>query len=525
MLSDTPTKLIAQDAAVFDAVSEQLERSREASELFVRHVPIAYARRHLMMLREGNDDTRSLVSASILPDGVVDAVARLLPIPFEIECIEPGDGSDEYMLTLINSAYRQWGGNEAASLIQPRERERLSQSESLEDLLDDVGRAPVVQIVNALLLEAARLNASDIHIDPTAQHVLVRMRIDGVLEDRHHLPLAIRDETISRVKVMARMNVAEKRLPQDGRISVEIGAKTVDLRIASLPNVHGERLVIRLLDASEMVHSLGELQMNAETLARYQGLVSRPNGILLVTGPTGSGKTTTLYATLQLLNKPGRNIITIEDPVEYKVHGVSQTQINERAGLTFSQGLRSVLRQDPDIIMLGEIRDHDTAVMAMQASLTGHLVLSTLHTNNAASSVTRLLDLGVEPYLVASSLIGVMAQRLLRQLCPRCKELHAPTESENQWLGEPQDSALVARSIGCQHCRHTGYEGRRGIFELLEINTSIREAIGQSEGAETLSALGIANGMKSLRSEAVQAVLGHSTSITEAERVTLGIGV
>ncbi|MCA9303179.1 MAG: Flp pilus assembly complex ATPase component TadA [Phycisphaerales bacterium] len=498
----------------------------EPAEIYVRTIPIAFARRYTMLLRQRPDGRHSLVFTRPLPDGVVESVARMLPVPFEVEQIRCDDTTEERILAKLNAAYRRWGGGVAAELVEPRVHTRHESTETIEDLLDDAGRAPVVRIVNALLLEATRLGASDIHLDPTEKDVAVRMRIDGVLEDRHRLPRSIRDEIISRVKVMARMNVAERRMPQDGRISVDIGSRALDLRIASLPNVHGERLVIRLLDTESVTHTLADLKMGDDTQHRYERLIKRPNGIVLVTGPTGSGKTTTLYATLQLLNQPGSNIITIEDPVEYKIHGVSQSQINEKAGLTFARSLRSVLRQDPDIIMLGEIRDPETAIMAMQASLTGHLVLSTLHTNNAASSVTRLLDLGAEPYLVASSLVGVMAQRLLRQLCPRCKAVATAGPLEQQWLGgEIVSTPLIARAVGCEYCRGSGYDGRRGIFELLEINQAVRDAIGRSATADEITSIAIQDGgMRTLQSCAVRAVHDQITSIAEAERVTLGIG-
>src|SRR5437762_3366916 len=325
-----------------------------------------------------------------------------------------------------------------------------------------------------MLFEAVKSNASDVHIQPYEERLVVRTRVDGVLYDAFTLPKNVQEEVVSRVKVMGRMNIAEKRLAQDGRATVQIGDRVVDLRIASLPTSFGERIVIRLLDKSARLYELPDLGMDPIALARFSKLISAEHGLILVTGPTGSGKSTTLYAALQQINSKECNVITLEDPIEYALDGVSQIQVSEKKGMTFASGLRSVLRQDPDVIMVGEIRDRETAAMAIQSALTGHLVFSTLHTNDAASAVTRLLDLGIEPYLLASSLRGVLAQRLVRRVCAQCAAPYEPSALELQWLGVSREQTAGMRlGPGCPACRQTGYRGRFGAFELLLIDDSV----------------------------------------------------
>ncbi|MFG0249221.1 MAG: GspE/PulE family protein, partial [Phycisphaeraceae bacterium JB051] len=367
--------------------------------------------------------------------------------------------------------------------------------------------------------------ASDVHLQPYETSFVARMRIDGVLHDCFHLPKNVQEAIISRVKVMGKMNIAEKRLPQDGRASVQVGDREIDLRIASLPSNHGERVVIRLLDKSAQLYTLGEIGMNEQTIDRFRNLVNIEHGIILVTGPTGSGKTTTLYGTLDEINDNRRNIITLEDPIEYQLPGVSQTQINEKKGLTFASGLRNVLRQDPDIIMVGEIRDHETAVMAIQSALTGHLVFSTLHTNDASSAVTRLLDLGIEPYLVGSSVAGVMAQRLVRKVCSKCVSKIAATPAQVQSLqltrGDVPEDIQLCQIAGCEHCRQTGYRGRVGLFELLQVNEAIRQDITQRATAARIKQTGIRHGMQTLRDDGVQKIINGITTLEEVDRVTV----
>ena len=356
------------------------------------------------------------------------------------------------------------------------------------DLLAAQDDAPVIKLINALIAEAVKLKASDIHIEPYENTLTVRVRVDGVLRDILTLPSRMTPVLTSRVKVMARLDIAEKRVPQDGRISLALGAKTVDVRVSTLPARFGERVVMRILDKEEAHLSLDSLGMPEETLERFRKLLQRPNGVILVTGPTGSGKTTTLYGALNLLNDPGRNILTVEDPVEYAVDGVGQTQINPKVGMTFATGLRAILRQDPDIVMVGEIRDVETAEIAIQAALTGHLVLSTVHTNSAASAITRLRDMGVEPFLLSSTVAGVLAQRLVRRLCPSCKKPEKATPAELHVMGLPEsEDVIIHHAVGCGRCGHTGYEGRIGVYELIVADEKLRTIIHDDLGEKALS--------------------------------------
>lgn len=392
-----------------------------------------------------------------------------------------------------------------------------------DDLLDSEDRAPVIQLVNSMLFESVRSKASDIHIQPRETEVAVRMRIDGILFDAHKLPKTIQEEVVTRMKVLGKMNIAEKRLPQDGRASVKVGQRAIDLRIASMPTNYGERVVIRLLDKSARMYSLEELGMDADSLTRFRSVIHQEHGLILVTGPTGSGKSTTLYSVLQELNTDERNAVTLEDPIEYELDGISQTQINVRKGMTFASGLRSVLRQDPDIIMLGEIRDEETALMAIQSSLTGHMVYSTLHTNDAPSAVTRLLDLGVEPYLASSSLLAVLAQRLVRRICPSCRQPVQLSKADRILIGLPDDANTAFHGEGCLDCRNTGYQGRFGVFELLMATDAIQQHIQQRSTAASIRAAGIQQGMRPMRQDGLQKILDGKTTVDEVARVTTEI--
>lgn len=343
-----------------------------------------------------------------------------------------------------------------------------------QEVLSDTEDAPVVRLVNGILMEALRERATDIHIEPYAEKVVVRYRIDGVLHDKYSLPKGHQAPLTSRIKVMSNMDIAERFIPQDGRIGISLGGRVVDIRVSSLPTQHGERLVLRLLDKTRGLFTLEDLGMKEHERERLDELIMHPNGMILFTGPTGSGKSTSLYAILQRLAKPAVNIITVEDPIEYDVPGVGQVQVNEKAGLTFANSLRSILRQDPDILMIGEMRDFDTAHIAIQSSLTGHLVLSTLHTNDSVSAVTRLFDMGIEPYLVAGSLIGVVAQRLVRRICPYCKEEIEPGEAMRR-----SGITKAWRGHGCPKCANTGYIGRFGLYEQFDVTPSIQDAISR----------------------------------------------
>lgn len=394
---------------------------------------------------------------------------------------------------------------------------------NLDDLPEAAAEAaPVVRAVNSIIQQAIKARASDIHLEPQEKAVRVRFRVDGFLRNVMSMPRRFHAPVVSRVKIMAAMDIAEKRLPQDGRVQVRLGGREVDLRISTLPTIFGEKAVIRLLDKSNMLLKLEDLGFDDHLLSGYRSLIHRPYGMILVTGPTGSGKTTTLYATLNAINTVEKNIITIEDPVEYVIDGINQIQINPKAGLTFASGLRSILRQDPDVIMVGEIRDAETADIAVRAATTGHLVFSTMHTNDAAGAVARLLDMGVEPFLVASSVIGVLAQRLVRVTCPRCKTSYeVPAGSpERAFLGVYSDDNLtLSKGTGCSFCNGTGYHGRVAVHELMTVTGKIREAILSKASSEEIQAINSAPGMRSLREDACRKALAGITTFEELMRV------
>jgi general secretion pathway protein E len=399
----------------------------------------------------------------------------------------------------------------------------ISEIEETGDLLDDTSEAPIIKLVNLLLTGAVRDRASDIHIEPYQSQVKVRYRIDGVLYDVLNLPRRIHSPLSSRIKIMAKLNIAEKRLPQDGRIDIRIGAKNIDIRVSVLPTAFGERIVMRLLDKSSEMLRLSDLGMDDDNISLFQEIIKSPYGIILVTGPTGSGKSTTLYAALMSINSPEINIITIEDPIEYQIEGVGQIQVNPKIDLTFANGLRSIVRQDPDVILVGEIRDRETAEIAIQSSLTGHLVFSTLHTNDAASAVTRLIDMGIEPYLVTSSVIAIVAQRLVRVLCPRCRELYMPEPESLTKIGltpEKLEGRKLYRKRGCLQCMHTGYLGRTGIFEILVMDEPIKKLVLSTSDANQINTLALSRGMRNLLQDGVQKVLNGITTIEEVLRVT-----
>jgi general secretion pathway protein E len=391
-----------------------------------------------------------------------------------------------------------------------------------EDLLESADDAPIIRLINALLTEAIKENASDIHIESFENRLLVRFRVDGVLREALQPPRALGPLLVSRVKVMAHLDIAEKRLPQDGRISLRVAGRPVDVRVSTIPSGHGERVVMRLLDKQEGRLDLQHLGMEPASEVLLDKLVHRPHGILLVTGPTGSGKTTTLYAALTRLNDRKRNIMTVEDPIEYYLDGISQTQVNTKVEMTFARGLRAILRQDPDVVMVGEIRDLETAEIAVQASLTGHLVLSTLHTNSAVGAITRLRDMGVEPFLLSSSLIGVLAQRLVRKLCPHCKQPYTASPTDCKILGltpETETPPTLYAPVGCEHCNQSGYRGRTGIFELVPVEPAMQAMIHEGVGEMELERHA-RNFTPSIRDDGRRRVLAGETSLEELVRVT-----
>jgi general secretion pathway protein E len=427
------------------------------------------------------------------------------------------------ILSAINLSF-DLGQDSAQQLVQNMEEDSaiISEIEVTADLLEDTSDAPIIKLVNHILSQSIKARASDVHIEPYQDSFKVRYRVDGILYDLLSPPKWIQPALISRIKVMAKLNIAEKRLPQDGRFEVKIGQQSIDVRTSTLPTSFGERVVMRLLNKTGSVFDLAEVGLSANQLKQVQELVKAPNGIILVTGPTGSGKTTTLYSILSSINKPEINIITIEDPVEYQLQGISQIQVNPKIDLTFARGLRSIVRQDPDVVLVGEIRDHETAEIAIQASLTGHLVFSTLHTNDSASAITRLVDIGVEPFLISSAVSAVIAQRLVRVLCNHCKEAYKP-DMALQTLGVRPDRLkkyTFYRAKGCDQCFHTGYRGRIAIFEILIMGYKLKTLIQRTYDSFQIKQEALKMGLVTLRRDGIEKVLRGITSIEEVVRVT-----
>ena len=423
----------------------------------------------------------------------------------------------------INALFDQTS-DEAERMVQDLESYQsedqvFTELEDLQDLMDVTNEAPIIRLVNVVLTQALRRQASDIHIEPYETDIKVRFRIDGILYEIFSLPKRFQAHIVSRLKVMANLDIAEKRLPQDGRIKIKVANKTVDIRISVIPMAFGERMVLRLLDKSISILGLADMGMAEKRLDIFEKLINKNTGILLVTGPTGSGKTTTLYAAINRINSREKNIITIEDPVEYELKGVGQIQVNPKTELTFARGLRSVLRHDPDIIMVGEIRDLETVEIAIQASLTGHLVFSTLHTNDATGALTRLVDTGVEPFLIASSLLAVLAQRLVRRICPECKEPFHPEESPLEELGLPKDQVFY-HGRGCETCMQSGYRGRTGIFELLVMDNDIRHLLTSGADSVKMKDMAVRNGMATLFEDGLLKMKNGMTTLSEVLRVT-----
>ena len=426
------------------------------------------------------------------------------------------------ILETIDQLYR--ADSEVDAVVQAAADEH-DDGEDITGVTEVVEDAPIVKFVNLLITQAAQDRASDIHVEPTETDLRIRFRIDGVLHEVMRSPRSIQAGVISRLKVMADINIAERRVPQDGRISMKVGGRAIDLRVATLPTVYGEKVVMRILDKGQALLRLEELGFLPETLSRYEVCYRKPYGLILVTGPTGSGKSTTLYATLNQVNEAHRNIITVEDPVEYRLPGINQVQINPKAGLTFASALRSILRSDPDIVLVGEIRDRETAVIGVEAALTGHLVLSTLHTNDAASTPLRLTEMGVEPFLVTSALDCVVAQRLARRLCDKCKEPYQPTESELQQAGWPLEDLegsewpTLYRTVGCTACGRTGFRGRFAIHEVMPVTEEIERLVIDQRSTEEIQKVAVMQGMLTLRDDGLRKVGQGLTTLEEVFRV------
>ena len=468
-----------------------------------RHpLPYGFAKAHTLLLE---DDGQQLVlwAAETTSASALSEVTRL----FDVAIFER-----EAAATLVQRIASAYAGSESSAAAVIGEVEsgvdlsRMMQDlPAVEDLLEAANDAPIIRMLNALLTQAAKDGASDIHIEPYERSSSVRFRVDGTLREVVQPNKALHAALISRLKIMAELDIAEKRLPQDGRISLRIGGRAIDVRVSTLPSSHGERAVLRLLDKTESKFTLEGLGMDGDVLSSFNRLIQQPHGIVLVTGPTGSGKTTTLYASLGRVDTATTNVLTVEDPVEYELAGIGQTQVNPKIDLTFAKALRAILRQDPDVIMIGEIRDYETAQIAIQASLTGHLVLATVHTNDAPSSVTRLIDMGVEPFLLSSSLLGVLAQRLVRKLCPHCKR----QDARGQW-----------HPAGCDQCSQTGYKGRTGVYELMVADAPVQALIHNRAAESELLAAAHASGLRSMREDGERLVREGVTSPEEVLRVT-----
>jgi general secretion pathway protein E len=492
----------------------------------VRLVPINFAKQARVLPLGRDADAVRVAVADPLDTGAQESLSQLLGLPVAREVAAP-----QAILDAINAAYDRASDSHDRLMEDLGTEDLESVAHELEepaDLLDADDEAPIIRLVNSLMFRAVKERASDIHINPEERDIGVRYRIDGVLREVIRAPKRFQASIASRIKIMGGLNIAEKRLPQDGRIRIKIAGRDVDIRLSTIPTSHGERIVMRLLDKSAVLLDLSELGFEGWQLKVMDGLIARSHGIVLVTGPTGSGKTTTLYGALAKINSPDLNILTIEDPVEIQLMGVGQVQVNPKIELTFANGLRSFLRQDPDIIMVGEIRDLETAEIAIQASLTGHLVLSTVHTNDAAGAVTRLLDMGVQPFLIASSLVGVLAQRLVRVLCPECKQAYTPTAEELEQAGITREilaragnpSGRLYRPGGCPACQKTGYQGRTGIYELMLVDDDLRQLILKNVDSNTIKKKAVEKGMLTLMEHGAFKVARGITTAAEVLSVT-----
>ena len=489
---------------------------------WTQRLPYHYAKRHgVISARQLNGGLEVWVRPGISTT-VISELYRSLGLPVYLRELSP-----EAFEAALNLAYErgvshaeQIVGNLDESMDVAELAQNLPQT---ADLLESEDDAPIVRLINALLTQAVREGASDIHIEPFETRSVVRFRLDGVLRDIVEPQRVLHGVLVSRIKIMAQLDIAEKRLPQDGRITLRLAGRPVDVRVSTLPTGHGERVVMRLLDKQAGRLDLEQLGMAQDTQAALEQLIRQPHGIILVTGPTGSGKTTTLYAALSRLDSTKLNIMTVEDPIEYDLDGIGQTQVNSKINMDFARALRSILRQDPDVIMIGEIRDLETAQIAVQASLTGHLVLATLHTNDAAGAVTRLVDMGVEPFLVASSLIGVLAQRLVRRICPECRKPHHADKAEQEMLAlkkKEAESLDIFGPVGCAACSFTGYQGRTGIYELLSVDDTLRELIHDSASEERIRSHALSQNMRGLRQDGFRWVRAGQTSLEEVLRVS-----
>jgi len=512
---ETPND-IAHDGA--DSSADLVEAPAAGTGFY--RLPFSFARRHGVFVTLPEDSQSQIVFfKSPLSLKIFNEVNRFVRGTCEFREIDAAQFEDE-----LTKAYQ----NDSAEAMQMVEGlgddlDLASLADSVpetEDLMEQEDDAPIIRLINAILTEAVKVEASDIHIETFERDLVVRFRVDGVLREMVKPKRALAPLLVSRIKVMARLDIAEKRVPQDGRISLKVAGKEVDIRVSTMPSANGERIVLRLLDKQAGRLKLNTLGMAERDFKTVTKLINRPHGIILVTGPTGSGKTTSLYAGLSEINDRSRNILTVEDPIEYNLQGIGQTQVNTKVDMTFARGLRAILRQDPDVVMIGEIRDLETAEIAVQASLTGHLVLSTLHTNSAVGAVTRLMDMGVEPFLISSSLIGVVAQRLVRVLCESCREPYTPDAEVCEFLQvNAKEPPTIYHANGCKHCNYTGYRGRIGIYEVVEVDESLRHLVHKQAGEMELENQARTQA-PSIHLDGIQKVLQSKTTVEEVVRVT-----
>jgi general secretion pathway protein E len=493
----------------------EIIKDEDVDVSLIREIPFTFSRNNrILPLKKENG---YLVAAVADDQGLFAASELAKQYGLRMRCLK---AEEARLISAISRFYGQLGT--AAEVMGNISGDDLlsvaTEFEKPRDLLELIEDAPIIRLLNALLQQAVKEKASDIHVEPYEKELDVRMRLDGILHKVLTPPKIIQEALVSRVKIMANLDIAEKRLPQDGRIRLLVGGQDVDLRVSVIPTVFGERVVMRLLNRKQGLIGLSEMGIDEADKISFENLLSRTSGIILVTGPTGSGKTTTLYAALNRIYTEEKNIVTIEDPVEYQLNGIGQIHVNPKIGLTFASGLRSILRQDPDIIMIGEIRDYETAEIGIQASLTGHLVLSTLHTIDASSAVIRLVDMGVEPFLVASSLAAVLAQRLVRTVCPHCREEYAITAAERAYL--PAHVPMLYRGRGCEKCKGSGYSGRIGLFEFLMVDGNLRQLISERASAQDIKKCAVEKGMQTLFEDGLNKVMRGLTTIQEVLRVT-----
>lgn len=484
----------------------------------VRYIPYLFAKVNKVCVYEVRNEVIKIAVVKPINIEVISELRRKISEPIELTYVDEKNFDE-----ILSEAY---AASSAASIVGDIQEDidltdLIHNLPQTEDLLESENDAPVIKIINAFLTQAVKEDASDVHLDAYEKRSIVRFRRDGVLHDVVELNPGLHAALVSRIKIMAHLDIAEKRLPQDGRIPLRLAGREVDLRVSTIPTHHGERVVMRLLDKNRERLQLEILGMQGRTLKVVDDIIHKPHGIFLVTGPTGSGKSTTLYAALSRLDSKSLNIMTVEDPVEYNINGISQTQVSSKIGMTFARALRAILRQDPDVVMIGEIRDLETAQIAVQASLTGHLVLATLHTNTAASAVTRLIDMGVESFLLSSTIVGMLAQRLIRLLCPYCKEENNAVDASIRANLNISSSVTIYKAQGCDKCNHMGYKGRTGIYELLEVDDEVQRMIHNKVSEHEIENYAIKNlGMQTLRMDAMRFVMQGQTSIEEVLSIT-----